>query len=84
MPELVIANKVKFARDEALALARRAERVVASKGKKVVILDLAEADDDAVAAVILGRAGTLRAPAIHAGDAFVVGFNADAYADVFG
>jgi arsenate reductase-like glutaredoxin family protein len=48
-------------------------------------LDLSEdVSDDDLAAAILGRSGTLRAPALHVGETFVVGFNADNYTEVFG
>ena len=40
--------------------------------------------DDAIAKVILGRSGTLRAPAFRVGDTFVVGFHADGYSGIFG
>jgi len=33
---------------------------------------------------MLGRSGTLRAPAFHAGDIFVVGFHAEGYQEIFG
>lgn len=34
--------------------------------------------------MILGRSGTLRAPAIRTGDTFIVGFHAEGYAELFG
>jgi arsenate reductase-like glutaredoxin family protein len=84
LPEYVIANKIKFGRDEALALARQAEQVWVSKGKKLLKLDLADTTDDEIAGLILGRSGTLRAPAIWADDTFVVGFHAEGYTELFG
>ena len=50
-----------------------------AKGKKVLHWDLtAERPADAeILTHILGRSGTLRAPAIRKGTTFVVGFNAD-------
>jgi hypothetical protein len=41
-------------------------------------------DDEAIAKVILGRSGTLRAPAIRIGDDFLVGFHQEAYTEIFG
>jgi hypothetical protein len=80
----VIANKVKFPRDQALALAREAQEVWVAKGKKLLKFRLSDGvSDDALAAVILGRSGTLRAPAIRVGDTFVVGFHAEGYAELF-
>ena len=84
-PEFVIANKVKIHRDEALALAREAQQVCVAKGKKWLKYDAAEgATDDELCRAILGRSGTLRAPAMRVGEIFVVGFHPEGYAEVFG
>lgn len=40
--------------------------------------------DDTLAGLILGRSGTLRAPAIQAGSTLLVGFHAEGYEEVFG
>ena len=81
----MIANKIKIPRDEALAHARKAKKVWASKGRKLLKFDLSTGtSDDELAKVILGRSGTLRAPAFLAGDVFVVGFHAEGYAELFG
>ena len=59
--------------------------MVVSKGKKLLRFDLRNgASDDELASLILGRSGTLRAPAIRIGKTFVVGFHADGYTEVFG
>ena len=79
------ANKVKIHREEALSLARKAKAVWVTKGKKLIQFDPANlASDDEIAALILGRAGTLRAPAFQAGDTFMVGYSEDAYTALFG
>lgn len=83
-PDYVLASKVKFHRDEALDIARRAREVMANKGRKLVRLTTADASDDDLASTILGRSGTLRAPAIRVGDTLLVGFHAEGYAEVFG
>jgi arsenate reductase-like glutaredoxin family protein len=80
----VLANKTKFQRDEALLLARQSSEALVAKGRKLLRFDLSEATDDELASAILGRSGTLRAPAIRSGATFLVGFNADAYTEVFG
>jgi hypothetical protein len=55
-----------------------------SKGKKLLQFDLSEgASDEDLAKVILGRSGTLRAPAFRVGQTFVVGFHAEGYAALF-
>ena len=81
----MIANRIKFHRDEALALARQGRYVWASKGRRMLRFDLEEAvDDDALARAILGRSGTLRAPAFRVGEVFLVGFHQDTYEELFG
>jgi len=80
-----LANKQKFYREEALDLAKECKTVIVSKGKKSLRFEWADgATDDDVAAVILGRSGTLRAPAMRVGDAFVVGFHQEEYQTLFG
>lgn len=51
-----------------------------AKGKKTIHWKLNSKDrpsDDEILEHILGRSGTLRAPAIRKGKAFIVGFNPD-------
>jgi hypothetical protein len=80
----VIANKIKYQRDEAIEIARKADTVLVAKGKKLLRFELSEnVTDDELAAVILGRSGTLRAPAISIGRTFVVGYHADGYGELF-
>ena len=54
-----------------------------AKGKKTIHFDLADArpSDDEILSLILGRSGTLRAPAIRKGSVMVVGFNPDILSD---
>ncbi|MFT7519218.1 MAG: arsenate reductase-like glutaredoxin family protein [Kiritimatiellia bacterium] len=80
----MIANKVKINREEALALAREAEQVWVSKGKKLLRFDTVAATDDELAKAILGRSGTLRAPAMRVGTVLAVGFHNESYAELFG
>ena len=76
---------MKIHREEALGLARGAAQVWASKGKKLLKFNLEDgATDDEIAKAILGRSGTLRAPAFLAGDIFVVGFHPEGYTELFG
>lgn len=77
--ESVDATKVKKNRDEALALARQLTRLVAARGKKMVTLDIASADDETILGHLMGPTGNLRAPTIRVGDTLVVGFNEEAY-----
>ncbi len=61
----------------ALALLADVEDLYVAKGKKTLHFDLKNdrPDDEEILAVILGRSGTLRAPALRRGSAFIVGYN---------
>jgi len=65
--------------EAALALLDGVSDLYVAKGKKVVHFDLEteRPEDDELLALLLGRSGKLRAPAIRKGRRFVVGFNAD-------
>src|SRR3954452_15052204 len=80
------AKKERKGRDEALALARQAGRVVVGRGKKVVTFDMKKAppDDDTLAAHLLGPTGNLKAPTLRLGDTLVVGFSEAAYREWVG
>lgn len=82
MGEAVDSNKVKQGREAALALARKARRLVAARGKKTVVLDVTASDDETLLGHLLGPTGNLRAPTIVVGDTLVVGFNEEAYRSV--
>ncbi len=82
MQETVSASK-KLGRDDALALAREARRLVAAKGKRVTVLDLTSTrlSDDEVAALMLGPTGNLRAPTLRVGQTLLVGYNEHVFDD---
>jgi arsenate reductase-like glutaredoxin family protein len=67
-------------------MAREAHRLVAAKGKKVTTLDLQTAPpaDDVLAGLMLGPTGNLRAPVIRVGQTILVGYNDQAFTDIFG
>jgi len=67
-------------------MAREAHRLVAAKGKKVITLDLQTAPlpDDVLAGLMLGPTGNLRAPLIRVGQTILVGYNDQAFTDIFG
>jgi len=73
-------------RDEALALARSADKVLIAKGKRVIALDMKadKPDDETLAGYLLGPAGNLRAPTIRRGKSLLVGFSDDAYRELLG
>jgi arsenate reductase-like glutaredoxin family protein len=84
--EVVDATKKRFGRDEALKLAKAADKVVVGKGKKVIVFDMKTAppDDETLAAQLLGPSGNLKAPTLRMGRTLLVGFNEAAYQQVFG
>ncbi|HVS40146.1 MAG TPA: ArsC family (seleno)protein [Gemmataceae bacterium] len=82
--EVVDATKQRFGRDDALKLAKAADRVVTGKGGKVVVFDMkAPPDDDTLAAALLGPSGNLKAPTLRVGRTLLVGFSEAAYRQVF-
>lgn len=80
---VVDANKETQGRDDALRLARAAQRVVVAKGKKLVSFDMKKdaPDDQTLLSHILGPTGNLRAPTIRKGKNLYVGFSEEAYQD---
>ena len=80
----VDAKKTRIGAAEALTLARKADRVVAARGKRVLTLDIKkdEPDDEILLSVLLGPSGNLRAPAAIVGRTLVVGFSPAAYRQV--
>ncbi|GJM26477.1 MAG: hypothetical protein DHS20C16_28920 [Phycisphaerae bacterium] len=69
--------------DDALALAKKANKVVVSKGAKVSQFDVKKGPEsiDDIAGAMLGPTGNLRAPTIRAGKTVLVGFNEDVYTE---
>ena len=67
-------------------MARAAHRLVAAKGKKVTTLDLQTAPpaDEVLAGLMLGPTGNLRAPIMRVGQTILVGYNDQAFNEIFG
>ena len=67
-------------------MARAAHRLIAAKGKKVTTLDLQSAPpaDDVLAGLMLGPTGNLRAPIMRIGQTILVGYNDQAFNEIFG
>lgn len=84
--EQIDARKKKMPADDALALAKQVDRIVAAKGSKVVTFDLQtdKPDAESLKAVLLGPTGNLRAPTFRVGRTLVVGFHEATYRSVFG
>ena len=62
-------------------MAHAADEIYASKGKKLVHVNLKQdqPSDEALAAILLGPTGNLRAPAFIAGRKLVIGFDEQTY-----
>ena len=76
-----------MAASEALSLLDGMTELCVAKGRKLVRVDLTADDrpaDDDLAGMMISRWGKLRAPAMRVGTTFVVGFNRDMLATVFG
>ena len=73
-------------RDEALKLAKTADKIIVGRGKKVTTIDMKKdpPDDDTLVSLLLGPTGNLRAPTIRKGKTLLVGFSAEAYKEVLG
>ena len=73
-------------RDQAVAFVREHGTLIAAKGKKVTKVDLKKDDpsDEELEKLVVGPSGNLRAPTLKRGRTLVVGFNEDAYDEVFG
>jgi arsenate reductase-like glutaredoxin family protein len=82
----VDAKKTPISKKEALSIARQADEIWASKGSKLVHIDLRRSDssDEEILAVILGPSGNLRAPTLRAGKTLLVGFEETSYERVLG
>jgi len=72
-------GKTRIGAEEAMGLARQASTVVVARGQKIVVFDMAKDSpaDEELSAAILGRSGTLRAPAVRSGDTLLIGYNAE-------
>jgi arsenate reductase-like glutaredoxin family protein len=75
------AGKEKKGRAEAVALAKTVRKIVVARGKKIVTVDVVHdaLDDDALAGLLLGPSGNLRAPTLRKGQTLYVGFSEEAY-----
>ena len=84
--DLIDAGKEKQGRDEALTLAKSADKIVIAKGKNTVTFDMKKdkPDDDTLAAGLLGPTGNLRAPSMRVGKTLFVGFNKEALEGILG
>lgn len=82
--EEVNAKKERYAQDAAIELLDGVATLWVMRGKKVQSFDLTSdrPTDDELAKVMLGPTGNLRAPTIRQGNALLVGFHGDTYAEL--
>jgi arsenate reductase-like glutaredoxin family protein len=80
------AKRVRMGPADALALARKVDRVVATRGTKVVTFSLKDdrPDDETLLAHLVGPSGNLRAPSAVVGRTLLVGFNEAEYRRALG
>lgn len=81
--EEVSASRTPYGKREALAVARRAKKLVVAKGSNVIELAMKDKPSDGqVLDYILGPTGNLRAPTIRVGDTLYVGFPKEGFASL--
>lgn len=80
----VDAKKTRIGPDEAIAMARKFDEIYASKGTKLVHLNLKKDDvsDQELEKLIIGPSGNLRAPTLQVGKTLLIGFNEESYSKV--
>ena len=78
------ASKAKFHEADLAALFDGATRILVGRGKSHVALTPGEDSANAIAERVLGRSGTLRAPAARVGRAWLVGFTDEMWSEVIG
>jgi hypothetical protein len=84
--EQVDARRSPIKEREALELLEAVDEVYASKGTRVVHLDLKKDKPDTatVRGALIGPSGNLRAPTLRKGRTLLVGFDAETYKKVLG
>lgn len=80
--ETVPASR-KLQAEDAKQLLKGATRLVVAKGKKVSEFEIGSRIPSEAVAAMLGPTGNLRAPTAIVGKTVLVGFNDEAYGDVF-
>ena len=78
-PKESVPASRKLGREDALALAVAADKVIVAKGKKLDKYPVKGAPPDEVVDAMLGRTGNLRAPTMRVGKTVIVGFNEEQY-----
>jgi arsenate reductase-like glutaredoxin family protein len=83
--EIVDARKVRLKLPEALDLTRQADELYATRGRRVVHVDLRQErpTDDELSKLLIGPSGNLRAPSLLCGKTLIVGFDQAMYDKLF-
>ncbi len=83
--EQVDARKVRIQAADALALARQVNDIYATRGQKVIHLNMKKdhPDDETLVKLLIGPSGNLRAPTLRKGKTLVVGFDQETYEQIF-
>jgi len=81
----VDAKKTKLSKEDALKLAKQADKLYAMKGTKTVQVDLKKdsPDEATILGYMLGPTGNLRAPTLRVGKTLIVGFDEGTYNKLF-
>ena len=81
----VNAKKTILANPEALGLLSQVDELYATKGTKVIHVNLktARPDDETLLSLVIGPSGKLRAPTLKKGRTLIVGFDEATYQHVF-
>lgn len=84
--EQVNAKQTTLADEKALELLADCDELIATKGTRVIRLNLKKErpEDSELMALMIGPSGKLRAPTLKVGRKLLIGFDAAAYAEVFG
>ncbi len=79
--EIVSTGKTKLGPDDALELIGQVNQLIVTRGTKVFEFNLKKdkPSDEEILSFLIGRSGTLRAPAIRAGKTLLVGFQAERF-----
>lgn len=70
--------------EEAWLQLSQAEEVIATKGRKLLKWSPSAQTKSDILDVVIGRSGTLRAPTIRVGNAYLVGFDEGAMIELVG
>ena len=79
------ARKAKLKKADALKLTKQVDEIYAAKRQKVTHVRMKDKlDGDALAALLLGPTGNLRAPTLRKGKTLFVGFEEEMYKKLLG